>query len=322
MNPAANPPSAKKPLIAIVGSTASGKTSLAVKLAKHFNGEIISVDSRQVYQGLDIGTGKEGEPTTINLPDIGPQPARLINNIPQYMVDLVPPTQTFTVSQFQELAYRVIKSIEQMGKLPLLVGGSHLYINVLTQGYVIPPSTPAELALRQKLEALPTDELRNQLKQVDLISYNNINPQNRRRLIRALALSITLDQPFSQQQKKVQIPWRIIYLAINLPRQELYKNIDRRVDDRLKIGMIEEVRHLLDSGVPKEKLISFGLEYRYITQYLTGAIPSREEMATKLKFATHGFARRQLTWLKHQLPVQWVSSPQEAIILIEHFLEN
>ncbi|MDO8512912.1 MAG: tRNA (adenosine(37)-N6)-dimethylallyltransferase MiaA [bacterium] len=310
----------KKKIIVVVGPTSSGKTSLAVKLAEHFNGEIISADSRQVYIGMDLGTGKEGDSVSINLPDLGPQSARVIHGIPQFLIDVATPLETYTVADFQKQALTLIDNFANRGKIPIIVGGTNLYIQALVEGFSIPVTDQRELTIRQELELLPSGEILDKLKVLDQVSFEKINHQNLRRIIRALSVTMATSIPFSYQQKKSGSNFDTIYFGNDLPRQELYQKIDKRVDDRIGNGMIEEVQSLIDSGIPKERLISFGLEYRYITLYLTNEIPSKEEMIEKLKYAIHAYARRQLTWLKNRTPVIWVKNEHQAISQTAKFL--
>lgn len=310
----------KPKVITILGPTASGKTSLAVAFSKVFNGEIISADSRQVYIGLNLGSGKEGEKVTIDLPNLGPTPARLIDGIPQYLIDIISPHETYTVADFQVQAKQLIENITSRGKVPFIVGGTHFYVQALSQNYSLPTSDNKEITIREKLEKLPTADLLEQLKTADPKSYQSIDHKNLRRIIRALSVSLASGQPFSEQQKTANSDYDFLHLAIDLPRGELYHNIDKRVDDRLALGMIDEVKGLLDGGISPEKLISFGLEYRFITEFLTGQILTEAEMAEKLKFATHAYARRQLTWLNNKMTVTWIKDKDKATGAIQQFL--
>lgn len=315
-------------LIAIVGPTASGKTDLAVFLAKKFsanrgpadswNGfELISADSRQVYKGMDIGTGKD-------------------KSYPQHLIDICDPRQDqYTVAQFQKDAYREIYDIFKRDKIPILVGGTGLYIDAVLKGYRIPKTS---LSLRQELEKLNDKELLAQLKSYDPAAYQKIDHHNLRRILRALESSIVNRRPFSGYQAKAP-KFEALIIGMDLPRTELYRRIDERVDERIKQGMIEEVENLLKSGVPYEKLQSFGLEYRFISQYLQKVRGSksprvkkdfrlstldspalRAEMTQKLKFAIHAFARRQLTWFRRNREIKWIKSYREAESLANKFL--
>lgn len=308
-------------IVCVVGATASGKTGLGVKLAKDFNGEIVSADSRQVYIGMDIGTGKEGERAVIKLDSLGNQPARLIDSIPQYAVDIVKPTIRYSVAEWRNLADKLIANVVSRGKQPMVVGGTHLWINTLIENYTLASSNDEELKLRDIFEEKSLNDLLGMLKEKDMVTYKTIDHNNKRRIIRALTATLSNGVPFSRQKKKNNTMYNPFCLAIDTPREELYKKIDIRVDERIKIGMIEEVEDLLKKGVPKERLISFGLEYKFITLFLCGEM-GREEMIQKLKYAIHGYARRQLTWMRNQMDITWVKSYGEAREKVEEFLHN
>lgn len=236
--------------IVIVGPTASGKTGLAVFLARKFNGEIISADSRQVYKGMTIGSGKE-----------------YFADIKQHLIDIRQPAEEiFNVYDFQKLATEKIDEILAKNKIPIIVGGTGLYISSLVNGY-------------------------------------------------------KFDIKGKKSTEKNSPDYDFLILGTNINRQELYQRIDQRVNDRIKNGMIEEVEKLLENGVSAEKLIKFGLEYKFITEYLTGIISDKNEMIQKLKFATHAYARRQLTWLRHKLDnIIWIKNQTEAEKLAKEFL--
>ncbi len=288
-----------KKLIVILGPTASGKTDLAIFLAKKFCAELISADSRQVYVGLDIGAGKD-------------------KSYPQYLLDICDPVkETYTVADFQRNAYKTIFDIFSRGKMPILVGGSGLYIDAVTKGYKIPKTS---LKLRAELEKLPYDEVLEQLNEYDPESYKKIDHKNKRRILRALESSIVNRKPFSSSAIK-KPDFETLFIGINLPRQELYQRIDERLQKRLDQGMVKEVERLLKKGVPHEKLQKFGLEYRYIDNYLQE--PTKENYQKQieaLKFKIHAFARRQLTWFRRNKNIHWVENSQEAEKLVNEFL--
>lgn len=292
-------------LIAIIGPTASGKTDLAIFLAKKFGGELISADSRQVYRGMDIGTGKN-------------------KSYPQHLIDICDPNEQYTVAQFQKDAYRVIYDIFKGGKVPILVGGTGLYIDAVLKGYRIPKTS---LSLRQELEKLSDKDLLVQLKGYDPVAYQRIDHHNRRRILRALEASIVNRRPFSMYQAK-KPKFETLIIGIDHPRQELYRRIDERVDKRIREGMIEEIEGLLNSGVSYEKLQGFGLEYRFISQYLKATSDKQQatsdelkkEMIQNLKFKIHTFARRQLTWFRRNKEINWIRTPKQAVELVKKFL--
>ncbi len=302
-------------VIVVLGTNASGKTTLGVELAKKYKGEIISADSRQVFLGMDLGTGKEGKKARRN-----GQPVRIIKGIPQYLVDLKKPTQSFSVAIWQKAATKLIHEIWDRGKIPLVVGGTGLYIDALTKGYVLPKTSVKGKALRQKLARQTLKQLLNRLKKLDLKTYHKIDKNNKRRIIRALEVCILTKQPFSAQQKKKKPNWDILKIGVTHPRDVLYQRIDQRVDTRIKQGMIAEVKRLRQQGLSWQKLNNFGLEYRFIAQYLQGKT-TRDEMISQLKFAIHHFARRQQTWFKRDKQIHWIKSKKQAVLLVKKFLK-
>lgn len=267
-------------IIAIVGPTASGKTSLARRLALEYNGELISADSRQVYRGLDLGTGKEGElkanTTGSKLTSAYPE-LRYLGEIPQWLIDIADPQDTYTVAEYQQAAYAVVKDILARGKTPIFVGGTGLYVSAVFEGYDFSPTV-----IRDP----------NNPRHADKSSY-----------------------------KKSPPAWDLLEIGLDLPREVLYQRIDTRVDQRLAEGMIQEAQALEANGLSLDRMRSFGLEYRYLADYLTGQL-DQMEMVEQLKFAIHRYARRQLTWFRHHGHVQWINSPEEASQMTSSFLKN
>jgi len=298
-------------IIVIAGPTASGKTDLAKTLSNKFNGEVISADSRQIYRGMDIGTGKD-------------------KTFFQHMIDIRDPNEDFSVAEFQKETYKIIDNIFSRGRIPFLVGGSGLYINAVIYGYQFPKTDPH---LRSKIESLSADELIEKLKKFDPASAEkNIN--NHRRLARALESYLYNSRPLSEY-KKEKPNFQYLMLGIDIPREELYARIDRRVDSRIKEGMIEEIDKLLKSGVSYERLHRFGLEYRFVSEYLQQVNSQKyfanhhepivnclkQEMIQKLKFKIHDFARRQLTWFRRNKEINWIQNDNQAEKLIHQFFE-
>jgi len=284
-------------IIVIVGPTASGKTDLARKLIKKFNGEVISADSRQIYRGMDLGTGKD-------------------KSFLQHMIDIRNPNDDFSVAEYQSETYKIIDDIISKNKIPFLVGGTGLYINSIIYGYQIPKT---DFKLRQKIEKFSDKKIINELKKIDPLSYEK-NKNNRRRMIRALEVFLLTKRPLSSY-KNIKPNFNFLMLGVNLPRGELYQKIDKRVDNRIKEGMIEEVEALNKSGVSHGRLQQFGLEYKYISEYLQG-ITSLEEMIQKLKFKIHAYARRQITWFRKNKEIIWIKNIFEAEKQIQRFLNE
>lgn len=292
-----------KPLIVILGPTASGKSEIAVRLARKFNGEIISADSRQVYKGMDIGTGKITK--------------KEMRGIPHYLLDIASPKRKFTVAQYQKRALRAIKRIQQKNKVPIIVGGTGFYIDAVIKGPVIPKVKP-DWRLRASLEKLTTDQLSSRLKKIDPIRARGIDKKNRRRLIRALEIVIKTKKPVPTLKKK-QPPFDILTLGIKRSRQELKKLIKTRLSKRLKKGMVAEVKRLRKSGVSWKRLEEFGLEYRWIGHLLQGKI-NREELIEKLQKEIQHYTKRQMTWFRRNKKTHWVKNYKEAKTLVGQFL--
>lgn len=294
-------------LVVVAGPTASGKSALGIALAQEFHGEIVSADSRQVYRGLDIGAAK-----------VTPQERALV---PHHLLDVADPDEIYTVARFQQEATRAINGILARGRQPFLVGGSPHYIQSIVDHLDIPP-IPPQPELRAQLEARPLVELLSELERLDPVSAASIDRQNPRRVIRALEVCLVTGQPFSTQRGTAAPLYNCLQLAIDWPRPQLYARIDQRVDERMQQGMIEEVRHLLAQGVTHERLEAFGLEYRFISRLLRGECASEAEMVQRLKFAIHDFTRRQLTWLRKDQRIVWISGHnlQSAHQVVGQFL--
>lgn len=270
-------------LICVLGPTASGKTRYAVSLARALDAlgahvEIISADSRQVYRGMDIGTGKD-------LDEYG--------EIPVHLVDIAPAGSKYNIFQYQQDFEKVYSDIRARGGLPLLCGGSGLYIESVTSGYSL-PDVPASPELRARLEKEDTDTLIKMLASLKPL-HNSTDYDTRKRLIRALEIAIY------QQEHPVDtshfLPKNTYFIGTLVDRDERNARIDRRLDARFEEGMTEEVKGLLESGIPPEDLIYYGLEYKYITLYLTGQM-TFPQMKERLAIAIHQFAKRQMTWFR------------------------
>ncbi len=276
----------KLKILVVLGPTASGKTALAVSLARRFKGEIVSADSRQVYKGMDIGSGKD-------LQEYG----RGANKIPYHLIDVVSPEEDFNVAKYQKLAKEAIEDIAGRNKLPILTGGTGLYLQSIIDGFRLFPKQP-DLDKRRELEAKSVSELYHLLEKIKpdfAIKLNNSDRNNPRRLIRYLEI---ISGGGSLEKPKVDKRMDFLILGLrqddNLMRERILKRIIIRLE---KQNMIDEVSRLLDEGISSRKLISFGLEYRFITWYLEDKL-SYDEMIEKLLLASYRFAKRQKTWFK------------------------
>lgn len=265
-------------LICVLGPTASGKTRYAVQLARELGGEILSGDSRQVYRGMDIGTGKD-------LAEYG--------EIPYHLIDIVDAGARYNIFQYQHDFERAYRDIVERGRTPILCGGSGLYIEAATCGYDL-PDVPPDPQLRAELDKLPTEALIVRYEALRT-PHNTTDYDTRQRLIRAL--EIALWQESHPVTRTAFLPKHTKYIGIAVSREERNARIDRRLRARLDEGLVEEVRGLLASGLTPEDLLYYGLEYKYVTLYLTGSL-GYEEMVSRLQTAIHQFAKRQMTWFR------------------------
>ncbi|GMU74292.1 MAG: tRNA dimethylallyltransferase 2 [Candidatus Campbellbacteria bacterium] len=278
----------KPKLIIILGPTATGKSSLAVRLAKAIGGEIVSADSRQVYRGMDLGTGKITQ--------------REMHGVPHHLLDVVSPRQQYSVAHFVRDAKKSATSIRKKGFVPIVVGGTGLYIDALARGTSL-PEVPPNLRLRAKLEKMPTEKLFMLLKKKDPRRAKNIDPHNRRRLIRALEITARLGVVPRQKPKS---DFEALFIGLTLPKEKLNKKIYARLLSRMRQGMVAEVRKLRAGGLSWKKLEDFGLEYRNIAQYLQKKITKEEVLARLAKDIEH-YAKRQMTWFKRHPDIHWFS---------------
>lgn len=336
------PQNSQQKLIVILGPTSSGKTGLAQELCRQFNGFIISADSRQVYRYMDIGTGKIDSMCELNelqrqrqklLNDNQVAPSNYaikLNNIDHYMIDLVPPNDDYNVVLYQRDVYKIMSNVKlqinvkcQMSNA-FLVGGTGLYIDAVVDNWQFPKGEP-DLKLRQAIDhQIKTDGLESiwqKLIRLDPLCKNFVQKKNPRRVARALEYVLSTGQKFSKNRCKGERQFDVLKIGIDLPRAELYKKIDARVDARLKMGMIEEVKELKSKyGVTYARLRQFGLECRVIADYLQGKFDSVDSMSQRLKWNIHAYARRQLTWFRRDKEIKWVSGLKEAEGLVRGFL--
>ena len=289
-------------MIVIEGTNASGKSSLGVQLAARFGGEIISADSRQVFSRLDLGSGKITREE--------------MNGVPHHLLDVRDPGEFFSMADFQRMSYEAIDDILSRGRVPFLVGGTGLYVDAVADGYELSDKAP-DPELRAHFETFETPELYEMLKQK--LPDTDIDPKNRHRVMRALEKLEADDyRPAGKSPR-----YELLKLGVTWPREILKQRIDERLERRLQEGMVEEVKALLDEGVSETFMVKLGLEYKYLTWYLTGKI-GYEQMKEELASAIKKFAKRQMTWFRRDPRIHWLDMANdpvtEASSLIETFL--
>jgi len=308
------PPLTLPPLVALAGPTAVGKTGLSLALARRLGGEIVNADSRAFYRGMDIGTAK---PT--------PQERALVRH---HLIDILDPADTVSLATFQDLATCAIRDIAARGKLPFLVGGTPQYVNALVEGWQIPRVAP-DPALRHHLERLAAERgvehLLQLLERVDPVSAARIGP-NLRRLVRALEVYDKSGRPISEQQGKGPAPFDALELELWLPRELLYPRIDARVEQQVAAGLFDEVRGLLDAGVPADAPALSSIGYRQVLPFLRGEATARE-VTERIKHDTHRLVRHQQTWWRKnprltRLDMRDPGVPELAIRLIRMHLQG
>ena len=282
-------------LIVVLGTTACGKSGLGVELARALGGEIVSADSRQVYRGLDLGTGKITEEE--------------MKGVPHHLLDVVSPNQGYSAAEFQRDAYAAIDDILSRGRVPILVGGTGLYVRAVTEGFTFTDSKP-DPVLRAELEQKTAPELYAMFRAETGRTLSDGEENNKQRLVRTLEKLRSgegLDAPASQPK------YDCLLLGVDYPRETVCRRIDERLQKRLDQGMIEEVARLRAEGAADAFLDALGLEYRYILRYLTGAIPSREALFDELGRAIKRFAKRQVLWFRRDKGVLWLDMERDPV---------
>jgi len=285
-------------LIVILGPTASGKTGLSLKLAKKFRGEIVNADSRQIYRGMDIGTGKVADKESVR----------------HYLLDVVNLDEEFTLADYKKMAVAAIRDILKRGKVPFLVGGTGLYIQSVVDNLEIPAVVP-----NKKLRAQFEKEIKKsgalakwykKLLKFDPGAAKVVDSKNPRRIIRALEVCLATGQPFSKLREKGEPLFDVLQVGIDLPRQKLYEKIDERVEQMVKDGLVSETKKLLKKYNPNFPSMS-GIGYKEIGEYLDEKY-SLVEAVQKIKYRTHAYARRQMTWFRRDKRIKWIKNYKEA----------
>jgi len=277
----------KQKVIVIVGQTSTGKSDLAVRMAKRFDGEVVIADSRQIYKGIDLGSGKISQ--------------EKMGGIPHYLQGIIDPRENFSVHVYRKLAEKKIKEIAGRGKLPIVVGGTGFYVDALTAGIVL-PEVPPNLRLRKKLAKRSAPALYAGLKRIDPARATTIDSNNKVRLIRAIEIASALG--WVPKPRRGIPKFEFIKIGLIFPERILKKRIATRLRARLRKGMAVELRRLHEEGIPWRRFEELGFDQRYIALYLQGKIPQKE-MLEKLLQANWRYAKRQMTWFKRDSEIRW-----------------
>jgi len=300
-------------LIVIVGPTASGKTALSIKLAKEYNGEVVSADSRQIYRGMDIGTAKPLD----------------LEGVPHWILDIKNPNQNYTVAQYKKDAIKAIKDIQRRGKLPIMVGGTGLYVKAVVENLDI-PKIKANPQLREKIEKEAEKNGLNfvfqKLVELDPEAAYIIDSKNPRRVIRALEITLLTKKPFSAQRKSGKPLFNILEIGISIEKEELKERINLRVNEMIMAGLVDEVKGLIKKYPPRlgeaggTHVQAFdAIGYREIIDYLANK-KTLEQAAEEIKMNTWHYAKRQMTWFNADKKIHWIKDCEEAGNLIDSFL--
>lgn len=296
----------KPKIIAVVGPTSSGKTGLAIEIAKQVGGEIISTDSRQIYRGLDIGAGKVTKTE--------------MRGVPHHLLDVANPKRAMSVVQYERIATRVVQDILKRGKVPILCGGTGLYVDtILTKESF--PAVPPNAKLRSQLAKLSVDELFEKLKKLDSVRAQNIDAKNPHRLIRAIEIATALGSV--PVRTSAEPPYDNLIVGLTLPREELQNRIHIRLAARIRRGMVAEAKRLHTDGLSWKRMEELGLDYRALAQFLQNKI-TKQELIHTIEKENWLYAKRQMVWFKRNKNIQWFlpDEDKKIIKLAETFLKK
>lgn len=294
-------------IVVIAGTNASGKSGLGIELAQKYEAEIVSADSRQVYRGLDLGSGKVT--------------AEEMRKVPHHLLDVVGPNDFYSLSDYQKMAYSALDGILERGKKAFLVGGTGLYVNAIADGYNLNDAKP-DPKIREEAAAKSIDELIEFLEKENPDALINIDRKNKRRLERAVEKVLLNDTTVRENKPR----YETLIIGVTWPRDVLYERIKLRLDRRLEMGMIEEVVRLRNEGATDEFLYKLGLEYRYILMYLRGEFESFDAFYEKLFMEIRHLAKEQMTWFRKRNDIRWIDMSSDpfgsAVRLIDEFYEK
>ena len=302
-------------IICVVGPTSSGKTSLGIRLSKRFGGEIINADSRQLYKDIGIGTGKpEGTRGTYE-----GHRAFLVEGVPHYLMDFLDPRQAFTVVEWRNKASDAIKGIRKRVHLPIVVGGTGLYVSALVDNFSFPRVEPSA-SLRKAFETKPLSELVALLLKLDPEAKQKVDLKNPRRVIRALEVSTFTGKPFSALKVAGKPLYDAFQIGIRHTREDLFRRVDGEIDSMVKRGWIDEIRTALKHGIPENAPAMTSIGYREFLAYIKGA-RTLEQAVNASKAAVRRYAKRQETWFKRDKRIHWAKNEDEALKKAEEWLK-
>lgn len=301
-------------IVCVVGATSSGKTALSLRLAREIHGEIINADSRQIYKDIGIGTGKpEGKRGTSQ-----GRRAFLVEGIPHYLMDVLDPRQSFTVVEWRDKALRAMKSIVKRGKIPILVGGTGLYIASLVDNFAFPRVEP-NAALRTAFEAKPLHELVHLLLKLDPAAAQVVDLKNPRRVIRALEVATFTGKPFTAQKRRGNPLVESFQVGIAWTREQIYERVNAEIDQMIARGWVEEIRSALAKGIPEDAPAMTSIGYREFVEYIKGK-RTLEQAVEAAKRAVRQYAKRQYTWFKRDSRIYWAANEEEAVRQVKKWL--
>jgi len=308
------PPRKLPRVVCLVGPTSSGKTDLSLQIAKAYNGEIINADSRQIYKGFDIGTGKpKGKRGSFD-----GQRAFMVEGVPHYLMDFLDPLKTFTVAEWRNKALIAIRGIVRRKHLPIVVGGTGLYIRSLVDNLRFPQVEPQPV-MRKAFENKPLEELVRLLLSLDADATQAVDLKNPRRVIRALEVATLTGKPFTQQKKMGKPLIESFQVGIKWPREQLFSRIDNAIDNMLEEGWVEEIRQALKRGIPENAPAMTSIGYRELMKYLKGE-ESLEQAVALTRQAVHHYAKRQETWFRRDQRIRWCADKDEAMMAVSTWL--
>lgn len=315
----------KPKLIAIVGPTASGKTSLGIEIAKMIGGEVVSVDSKMIYRGMNVGTAKpDGEWKTGEIQIggkidqmFGARKEFFVEGVSHWGIDLIEPDQEYSVADYKKYAEQKIKEILKRGHVPIFVGGTGMWLSAVIDNLDL-SSTPSDELLRAELEEKSLGDLFHEYKQLDPVGAETIDRENKRRVLRALEVTKLTGKPFSQLQTRGVQKYDVLQIGLSVERETLNERIDWRVDEMIAKELVTEVRSLKEK-YGSEIFAMTGIGYRQVCEFLDGR-SSLKSAIEEIKKDTRQYAKRQMTWFKRDIRIQWILDPKDAIKLVKTFL--